>query len=876
MPQIRTMAALALAALAVSSSAGFGDYPAFNDVAKDYREVQTTMDEGKFYRVWVREKDGQMLAELPRGYQNQKHYFAMAQPAGDRFAGLQSGTLYVYWKQFDNRLALIRPNIAVRTSGDQESKASVEQIFTDRVLLDVPIVCMGPSGQPVIDMDDLLVKRGETFYGRSLSGINPRLAKVVFAKVFPENIELEFEAPVAGGTIKSFHYSISNAPQRNGYKPREADPRIGYFMTSYRDLGKFSDEDVWVRYINRWRLEKADPKLSMSPPREPIIFYLHHTVPVRYRRWVRDGILEWNKAFEAIGIDNAIEVRIQDARTGAHMEKDAEDVRYNFILWLSNDIGTAIGPSRVDPMTGQILDADVILTDGWIRHFWYQANELLPQIATESMSEETLEWLRDHPQWDPRVRLAPANEQDEIIRQIAAGTYDTLAADIEDHRHCSASKCLAMDMSMMSLHLATMDASLLMGEEGDMLDGIPEAFIGPMLKILTTHEVGHTLGLRHNFKASSIYSFAEINSEENMDRPFAGSVMDYNPVNINMDDELVQGPFANLGIGPYDMWAIEYGYGFGNPEEVLKRVAEPELIYGSDEDTSGPDPLARAYDFTSEPLDYAENLMKLARHHRERILSDFVEDGDAWSKARRGYGITLSTQTNALSIMTNWIGGAFVYRDKKGDPDGRIPLEPVPADQQRAALEFVIENSFHDEAFGLSPELIQHLTIGKWTSGGDATWPVHDAIAGIQASIMTQIMNPTTLRRVYDNEMMVPSDEDALTIPEMLATVRGAVWSELDWEIDGPYTDRKPMISSLRRNLQREYLDRMISMATGNVWGNASGKTISGLMLVELETLKGSIAEVLEADIDRYTHAHLVEAMHRIEQALEAGYMRRM
>ena len=142
---------------------------------------------------------------------------------------------------------------------------------------------------------------------------------------------------------------------------------------------------------------RDSPKLRVSPVKNPIIFYIEHTTPVRYRRWVREGILMWNKAYEKIGLANAIEVYYQDAATGSHMEKDPEDARYNFVRWLNNDVGTAIGPSRVNPLTGQILDADIILTDGWIRHYWMQFNEILPSIAMEGFTPETLAWLKEHP-----------------------------------------------------------------------------------------------------------------------------------------------------------------------------------------------------------------------------------------------------------------------------------------------------------------------------------------------------------------------------------------------------------------------------------------------------------------------------------------------
>jgi Met-zincin/Domain of unknown function (DUF5117) len=849
--------------------------PNFEDVSKGYREVRSTLEESKLFHVWIRDKDAQMLAELPRGYERQKHFIAMTQPGGERFAGLQSGSRYVYWKRYNERLALIEPNLSIRASGDKESQISVSEIFTDRVLLDLPIVCMGPNGQPVIDLDQLLVGNAGSFYGRSAAGLNGRLVNIKTAKVFPQNIEIEFEAPVGGGTLKSFHYSISLAPTNTGYKPRSADDRVGYFLTGYRDYGKYRREDVDIRNINRWHLEKADPSLKLSPPKEPIVFYMDHTVPVRYRRWVKAGVLEWNKAFEQIGIADAMVVHTQDATTGAHMEKDPEDVRYNFLRWLNNDISTAIGPSRVDPTTGQILDADIVLTDGWIRVFWYQANELLPQIAMENFGEETLTWLKGHPEWDPRVRLAAPEKRDEVLARIAEG--DEFQQEHDAHT-CMAEACMAMDMSIMSMHLAV--ANLMMegeGGEGEKLDGIPEWFVGPMVKSLVTHEVGHTLGLRHNFKASSIYEYDEINSEELKGKtPFASSVMDYNPINISMDDDLVQGDYGNTGIGPYDYWAIEYGYTFDDPTKVLTRVAEPQLIYGTDEDSRGPDPLVRTYDLAADPLDYAENQIELVNWHRDRILDEFVKDGESWDRARRGYQITLNTQASAISIMSNWLGGAFVYRDHKGDPDGRAPHEPVPAEQQRAALDFVIENAFYDDAFGVTPELLAHMATEKWGTGADSTWAVHDTIMGVQASALTQIINPTTLRRIYDNELLVPADEDMITLPEVLTQVRDAVWEELEDVSDGDFSERQPMISSLRRALQREYLDRMLSLARGNSWNSASGQALAGLIVLELEELEDQIGEALDSDdiMDRYTLAHLREAEKRIDEILDAGYLR--
>ncbi len=916
------------------------EFPPFAEVSKDYEKVVSTADGlPSLYTIWVRKKDGQMLAELPRGYETQRHFIAMTVAGGETYAGLQVGDQYAYWKRFDKRLALIEPNVMMRSLGDAESKSSVQRLFTDKVLVDVPILCMGPSGQPVIDMDALLVGGAQQFFGPQAAGANVRLATIAEAKAYPYNVELAFAMPVAGGQIRTFHYSISLIPENTGYVARKADERVGYFTTIFQDMGNLSDDKVWVRYINRWKIEKADAKLKLSPPKEPIVFYIEHTTPVRYRRWVREGILRWNKAFEKIGISNAIEVYYQDAATGAHMDKDPEDVRFNFVRWLSNNQGTAIGPSRVDPRTGQILDADIILTDGFIRSYWIYYNQVLPELAMESFGPETLEWLAKNPEWDPRVRLAPPGQRDYVAAQIsgrgvmkygghpAAISEPTLLGDNEydglGHRvsqingQCAAGKGMAMNMALLRMDLEILglindtstepappteanaepggqpapagdkkdDKGGKKDDKGDVLDGVPEGFVGPLLAEVVSHEVGHTLGLRHNFKASTTYTMDQVNSDElKGKKTWVGSVMDYNPVNIRMESGKMQGDYAPIDIGPYDYWAIEYGYTSDDPAKVLARVAEPGLQYGTDEDTWGGDPTVRRFDLGADPIEYAKEQVRLAQFMRGKIVDKFVKDGQSWSKARRGYGITLGQQTSALSMMSNWVGGARVWRDKKGDPNGRTPIEPVPAAQQRAALEFVIKNSFYDEAYGLTPDLLAHMTVDKWYDDGgqadlfeDPAWPLHDRIVGVQAAVLTMLMNPQTLQRVYDNEYRVAADQDALTLPELLQTIEKAAWSELDAKPSQEFTARKPMISSLRRDLQREHVDRLISLTTNGAWSGASAKPVTNLVGQVLRDLKARIDGAVKDSgdkMDPYSRAHLAEAGLRIGKALDAQYVK--
>jgi len=884
------------------------EFPSLEKVTKDFTEVKTSDGSKPYMRLWKNSKTGKLLAELPKDYAKARQFIAPTVSSGEQFAGLQSDAFYVYWKRYGKRIALVQENLSVKGS-DKESKSSVKRLFTDKVLLSLPILSKGKLG-PVVDLTQLLVGNASTFLR-----VRPQSSLVTIqkAKVFESNVEVAFEVPVTGGTLKTLHYSISPIKGSKGYKPRKADERIGYFTTAYSDYGKYKDDEINVRYINRWNIQKRESDLRLSPPKKKIRFYIEHTTPVRYRRWVRKGILAWNEAFEKVGIEDAIEVIQQDAEAeDGHMDKDPEDVRYNFVRWLNNNVSTAIGPSRVNPLTGEILDADIVLTDGWIRTFEGQFSEMLPDIAMDGVTPETLAWYAKNPSWDPRVRMANPSNRDFVRQQLAyqyeqASKRANVAGQPEEGDDAfsgfegisarmskASSTCMAaegrrFDVSMMRMAMmAYMDDDKDEDKDEDdendeeddeqMLDGMPETFIGPLLADLVSHEVGHTLGLRHNFKASSVYTIAEMNSEKfKGKKTFGGSVMDYMPTNFKVDSGEIQGDWAMIGVGPYDMWAIEYGYTLNDKKlpKILARVAEPELIFGTDEDANGPDPLARRYDFGKDPLVYANDQMAFAKKHRKIILDKIVKDGDSWKEARKGYLMTLGQQVRSVSMMANWLGGSYVNRDRKGDPNGRPPIEVVEADRQRAAMNFVIENTFNDDSFGLTPELVNHLSVDHMsqTFFKVPAWPIHDRIMGIQSTSLSQLLGPTTLRRIYDNELRVPADEDAITLKEVVDTVTEAVWKELDLQPKGEFTEREPAISSLRRNLQSEYLQRLFDLGSARN-GSAAMKPISNLAALKLGEIKEMLETASKIDkYDAYTRAHLVDSLTRVEKWLESQYV---
>ncbi len=883
------------------------DFPDFKDVIEDHEKVISTASGKSLYTLYKRDKDGSVLAELPRNFEKQNIYVATAISGGIPAAGIQFGEHFLRWQRFDKTLALIAPNLETRSTGDAASRASRDNQYTDTVIAEVPIKAMGPGGGPVIDLSGLLAGKSSVFFGGNTRGANTRLLEVTKAKAFPDNLVLAYSFPAASGQFMEISYSWSVLPESTGYKPRESDYRLGYFTTAFTDLNKIGEDTTKTRYANRWHLQKAAPELKMSPPKEPIVFYIEHTTPVKYRRYVRDAALEWNKAYEKVGLVNAIEVYQQDASSGSHMEKDPEDVRYNFLRWQSNNQSFAIGPSRVDPRTGQILDADVLMNDGWLRYAMQQFENVLPQTAMETFSPETLAWIEDRPNWDPRVRMAAPSERENVIEQIkrqrlargangysghAIGAadatlmgdqpYDGLADAVsQKNGFCMHAVERGMDLAMVRLNM--LDLGAISDGEGDEFDGVAEEFVGAIVKDVMMHEVGHVLGLRHNFKASTAYTIEQINSPEWKDRAITGSVMDYNAMNYRFDMGTEQGPHVMPTIGPYDYWVIEYGYTFDKDlQPILDRVGEPELAYATDEDTFGPDPTARRRDMGRNTIDFVEGDMRMIQDLRTKILDRAIEDGDSWSKARRAYQILLGQHMRDLSTASNWIGGTYINRDRKGDTGDRDPVIPVEPEMQRRALAFVISNSFHDEAFGLTPELLAKMSTDKWWDMGfqailaDPAWNVHDSILGVQAAVLTQLLNPTTLRHVYDNEYFVPADQDALTLPELLDAVTDAAFTELDKPVRDRFTAREPMISSMRRNLQRETIERLIDLTMPGSLTGAAGKPIATLSAQKLRQLQGRIDATLkkaDSKIDPYTVAHLSDASLRIGKALDADYI---
>jgi hypothetical protein len=364
-----------------------------------------------------------------------------------------------------------------------------------------------------------------------------------------------------------------------------------------------------------------------------------------------------------------------------------------------------------------------------------------------------------------------------------------------------------------------------------------------------------------------------------------GSVMDYTPVNM-APKGITQGDYYSTTIGPYDMWAIEYGYkpiAAGSPEgeagelkKIAARSGEKSLMYATDEDVRGidPDPLSNRWDLGDDALAYAKLRTQQIGDLWTTILKRMVQDGEGFEKARQTFGVLLAQYGRAVHFASRNVGGVYVSRSHKGDKDAPAPFTVVEPQKQRDALSLLEEKVFSDKPFQFPPELLNHLAATRWNHWGSSPplrmdYPVHETISMWQERILAQLLSPLTLQRVYDSELKVPADQDAFTSAELIRRLTAAIFTEAEKMEAGDYTERKPAVSSLRRNLQRSYLQRLSIIAMGNTSAPADVQSVA---FAELKSLKEKIDKLLSGNVnfDTYTKAHLQESSNRIAKVLEA------
>jgi len=763
---------------------------------------------------------------------------------------------------------VVRKNVRFKANANSPEARAVAAAYTDSVLFSLPIMAKGPKGGDLVDLTQVFMSDLPQI-SRALPGFTFSSQKSSWVKVnpFPDNVELEIAGtyasggsaeidtvPDSRGVTINVHYSISKVPS-TGYQPRLADDRVGYFLTAVKDFSSKSDREQFVRYINRWDLQKADSSADMSPPKKPIVFHIEKTVPFKYRKAIYDGIYEWNKAFEKAGFANAIEVHQQLDGD----DKDPEDIRYNFFRWITSNAGFAMGPSRVNPYTGQILDADIIFDADFLTS-WKQEYETFTARTIADMTGGELEiysTLKDRPR------------------------------AIFDNRPLSGGDCNLADG--MSLQLAFGSAAIQAEADPKVAESNLEKLFQQGLKEVTMHEVGHTLGLRHNFKGSKWVGLKDMNGEK-ANGCLSATVMDYNPTNI-APKGTKQGDFYSTTLGPYDYWAIEYGYKplSGGPtgelselKKIASRSGDPSLAYATDEDTRGtdPDPDTNRFDLGSDPVEYATARLQTVKDLLPGLVDRSTKEGDDYTQARRAFNVLVSQYAQSMFFVSRYVGGLQTSRTHKGDKDAKPPVTLIDVKKQRDALALLEENIFSDQNFKFSPELLNQLGWTNWDHWGQRRvttrkdFPVHDFILQWQTRILSQLLSSVTLQRMHDAELKAPPETDVVTTAELLQRLTKAVFSEVESTKEGEYTNRKPAISSIRRNLQRTYLEELSKLALGSTAAPDDCQTVA---YAELANLQQRIKSLLDntpvsGKLDVYSRAHLQETSARIAKVLDARF----
>lgn len=585
-------------------------------------------------------------------------------------------------------------------------------------------------------------------FGFSLGGMNPTKSKYNTIRSFPNNtdvvVDLAYDNPNAifsAADITDPRYvrvrmqhSFIEMP-KNDFRPRMDDHRVGYFMQQVNDQTSIKPTP-YKDMINRWHLKKKDPSAALSEPTEPIVWYVENTTPLEYRQIIVDAGMKWNEAFEQAGFKNAVQMRIMPDNA----DWDPADIRYNVIRWVASAQPSygAIGPSFVNPRTGQILGADITVE-------WFSGNA--SQNIVELMETTAPTSLKAY--WNT----------DELDNKF-------MAHSTRNHNHatCTLGKELK---AQYSAALTFLDATAATEKEVKELHK-------QYLTYLILHEMGHTMGLNHNMKASQMLSPAEVNNKD-ITRKIGsmGSVMDYPAINFALDKSK-QGDYYTTKAGPYDIWAIEFGYTpFSEGEEaaglakILSRSTDPKLAFGNDgDDMRAPgkaiDPRVNVNDFTNDAIAYAEERYKLVNTIMPKLVAKYSKPGQSYAELRARYG-TLNGQRNSMtSAVSRYIGGVYIDRSQPEQKSGNKPMTPVPLATQKKAMEVLSKYVFAPNAYDADAQVFPYLQRQRrGFDQGQEDFKITGNILGQQVfGALAHILHPNTLQRItnsrlYGNEYSV-------------------------------------------------------------------------------------------------------------------------
>lgn len=564
----------------------------------------------------------------------------------------------------------------------------------------------------------------------------------------------------------------------NDYEPRYDDPRVGYFTSQVTDQTSISPTP-YRDMIKRWDLKKKNPELAISEPIKPIVFWMENTTPTELRPLIKEAGERWNRAFEKAGFKNAFIINQQPDDA----DWDAGDLRYNMLRWTSAPYtGSAWGPNFANPRTGQILGSDIMFDYIFIKG--RTTFEELYSSSSASLNE-----------------LMFPEEENKIGHKLSGS--------------CNASH--HMQQKFLFGHTAAVAMNYDKKELSRMLD--------EYITQLVLHEIGHVLGLNHNFKASHLWSPDEINNKAVTQKVgLTSSVMDYSSFNITGNPE-TQGQYMTTTPGPYDLWAIEYGYAPKAETEqkerdrmttILNRSTEKELAFGNDADDmrspgKGIDPTINVWDLTSDVMAFGQQRVALCQKTLDELSAKLINEGESYEAHRIGYYITLNEYFNALNVIGRYIGGVEIDRAMAGQQGEKQPFTPIPYQKQIKAMEILRAHAFSPNSFRASKKTYTYLQkqrrgFGHFRSSEDPK--IHSQILNYQKRLLAHLMHPTVLARITNSGLY----GNSYSVDLVLSDLTKAIFE----------SDLKGNVNTTRRNLQVEYVKGLLSGLTSGPYDHVA------------------------------------------------------
>ncbi len=725
------------------------------------------------------------------------------------YGGEQINNQVLRWEKKDNKVLLRVVSYNNISSGDSIMLQSVLNSNLEPIMAAFDVKSLSKDGNGVvIDVTDLFSKDVQALSMPAGMRTNFRVTTlddsrsyVEHIKSFPMNIEarkvLTYRAAGApsNSSVGSITLEINNSMlllPAEPMMPRLADNRVGYFSQAQVDFGLDEQKAVTTRYIRRWRLEPKPEDMDkylrgeLVEPKKQIVYYIDPATPEKWRPYLKQGVDDWQVAFEAAGFKNAI-VAKDPPTFEEDPEFSPEDARYSVIRYFASDIQNAYGPHVADPRTGEILESDI----GWYHN--------------------VMNLLRN---W--------------YFIQTAAFNPEAQGVKFKDE------------------------------------------VMGRLIRFVSAHEVGHTIGLPHNMGSSNAYPVDSLRSK-NFTQKFntAPSIMDYARFNYvaQPGDE---GVALMPDIGPYDKWSVEWGYRYIPNVKVPQDESamlnqwvldkKGDKIYRFGRQTGNP------IDPRSQTEDLGDDAVKASMYgiaNLKRLIPNLEKwsygAGKDYSDLQELYLQVIGQYNRYMGHVRSNIGG--IYETYKSMDQAGAVYEHTPKNIQQGAMKFL-----NEQAFTTPMWLIDNKSLAKFEDAGHI-----DRMRAIQAGVLNGILDFGRLARVIEAESVLGT-ANAYTINQLFTDIRGGIWTELN---SGRAMD------VYRRNLQRAHIDRLSFLMTndapvvpaaarsfvGATPVNASQSDIRPMVRQELRTLQTSI----RANLPKFSglnRAHLEDALARIDAIL--------